>query len=107
MNINELFEKIQNEFDDDDLKGELIIQGNVIIWSFNLSDDIDEFDYVEEDNDEHVFNYEAQSDEERLIEVYHEDVENIKLFFDELGEIDKWTFSDYEIVDEVILFKIF
>lgn len=107
MNINELFEKIQNKFEEDELRGEIILQGNVIIWSYNLSDDEDEFNCIEEDNDEYVFNYENRCDEEILIEAHHEDLENIQLFLDELDELRNWNFSDYEIVDDVILFKLF
>ena len=107
MDINELFEKIQEEFHPDELRGEFTLQGNLIIWSFNLSDDVDEFDYVEEDGDEYVFNYDSECSEELLVEAYHEDIEQVRLFLDEIEETDNWTFSDYEIVDEVILFKIF
>lgn len=107
MNISELFKKIQDEFDVDEIKGEYILQGNVIIWSYNLSDDDDEFEYVEEDNEEFIFNYECECDEELLIEAYHEDVENLKLFLDSMNELEKWNISDYEVVDDVILFKLF
>jgi hypothetical protein len=107
MNISELFEKIQNNFDEDELRGEIILQGNVIIWSYNLSDDEDDFNCSEEDSDEDIFNYENRCDEELLIEAHHEDLENIQLFLDELDELRNWSFSDYEIVDNVILFKLF
>lgn len=106
MNINELFEKIQKEFQEDELRGEFVLQGNLIIWSFNLTDDMDELDYVEE-GEEYEFDFETECSEELLLEAYHEDIEQVKLFFDEIEQIDKWTFSDYEIVDDVILFKIF
>ena len=84
MNINELFDKFQEEFEEDELRGEFVLQGNVIIWSFNLSDE-----------------------EELLIDAYHEDLEKIQLFLDELNEMENLNFSDYEIVDDVILLKIF
>ena len=107
MNISELFKKIQDEFDVDEIKGEYILQGNVIIWSYNLSDDDDEFEYVVEDNEEFIFNYECECDEELLIEAYHEDVENLKLFLDGINELENWNISEYEVVDDVILFKLF
>jgi hypothetical protein len=107
MNINELFNEFQNEFEEDELRGEFILQGNVIIWSFNLSDDEDILDCVEEEDDEYVFNYDSKCDEELLIEAYHQDLDKIQLFLDELNEMENTSFSDYEIVDDVILFKIF
>lgn len=107
MDINELFDKIQKKFDEDELRGEFILQEGLIIWSFNLCDDVDEFDYIEEDNEEYIFNYEGECSEEILIEAYHEDVEKTKLFLDEIEEVDNWTLTDYEIVDDVILFKVF
>jgi hypothetical protein len=107
MNINELFNEFQNEFEENELRGEFILQGNVIIWSFNLSDDEDILDCVEEEDDEYVFNYDSKCDEELLIEAYHQDLDKIQLFLDELNEMENTSFSDYEIVDDVILFKIF
>lgn len=106
MNINELFETIQEEFLPEDLNGEFILHGNVIIWSYNLSDDCEELDYIDED-EEDGFSFEASCSEELLQEAYQEDYDKLHLFLDSIGEMDDWTFSDSEIVDEVIVFKIF
>lgn len=107
MNINELFNKFQDKFEEDELRGEFVLQGNVAIWSFNLSDDEELLDCVEEEDDEYVFNYDSKCDEELLIEAYHQDLEKIQLFLDELNEMENLSFSDYEVIDDVILFKIF
>lgn len=107
MNINELFNKFQDKFEEDELRGEFVLQGNVVIWSFNLSDDEELLDCIEEEDDEYVFNYDSKCDEELLIEAYHQDLEKIQLFLDELNEMENLSFSDYEVVDDVILFKIF
>ena len=32
MNISELFEEIQDEFVMEDLNGEFLLQGNLIVW---------------------------------------------------------------------------
>jgi len=107
MNINELFELVQDNLDHEEMNGELIIQGNCIIWSCNINSiddgDEDDFSYDEED----VFSFESSSNEEKLNEYYSEDLETIQRVFDELGEYDNWSFSDPEIIDDTISFKVF
>ena len=106
MNINELFENIQDEFLEEELNGEFLLHGNVMIWSYNLMDDSEELLYLDEDEEE-AFSFEATSSEELLQEAYQEDLEKIQQHMDSLGVMDDWTFSDQEIVDDVIVFKIF
>jgi hypothetical protein len=107
MSISELFNTFQEEFKEDELRGEFVLQGNVMIWSYNLSaDDEDEFDCIA-DNDEDISGFEIECDEELLLEAYHEDIEKVKLFLDELNETENWNFSEHETVDDVILFKLF
>jgi len=106
MNINELFETIQDEFLPEELNGEFLLHGNVIIWSYNLTEDSEEINYFEEE-EEDGFSFEASSSEELLQEGYREDLEHVQQFLDNIDETDNWTFSDFEIVDDVIVFKIF
>ena len=106
MNINELFETIQDEFLPEEINGEFLLHGNVIIWSYNLTADSEELIYLEEDEEE-TFSFEASSSEELLQEVYQDDLEKLQQFLDSIEESDNWTFSDSEIVDDVIVFKIF
>jgi len=105
MNINELSEVIQDEFLPEELNGEFLLHGNVIIWSYNLSDDSEDLLFL--DDDEEMLSFEAMSSEELLQEAYQEDFDKLQQFFDGIEETDNWTFSDSEIVDEVIVFKIF
>ena len=106
MNTNELFETIQDEFIPEELNGEFLLHGNVIIWSYNLTEDSEEIVYLNGD-DEESFSFEASSSEELLQEAYQDDFEKLQQFLDGTEEIDNWTFSDSEIVDDVIVFKIF
>lgn len=106
MNINELFEVIQDEFLPEEMNGDFLLHGNVIIWSYNLTDDSEELLYLDEDEEE-FFSFEATSSEELLQEAYQEDFEKLQQFLDSIEETDNWTFSDQEIVDDVIVFKIF
>ena len=106
MNINELFETIQDEFVPEELNGEFLLHGNVIIWSYNLTEDSEEITYLDDDEEE-TFSFEASSSEELLQEAHHEDLEKLQLFLDSVEESDNWTFSDSEVVDDVIVFKIF
>jgi len=106
MNINELFETIQDEFLPEELNGEFLLHGNVIIWSYNLTEDSEELLYLDDDEEE-LFDFEATSSEELLREAYQEDLEKVQQFLDTIEETDNWTFSDQEILDDVIVFKIF
>jgi len=109
MNISDLFEEIQERFSPDDLCGELVLHGNCIIWSYKVTNDSE--DYCEtseyEDDDEACIDFEAVSSEELLQDAYNEDSEKIETFFDELNQSGNWTFSDADIVDDSISFKIF
>ena len=62
--------------------------------------------YLEEDEDE-SFGFEATSSEELLQEGYQEDFDKLQQLLDGIEKTDNWTFSDNEVVDEVIVFKIF
>jgi len=106
MNINELFETIQNEFLSEELNGEFLLYKNVIIWSYNLTEDSEEIIFLNDDEEESL-DFEAVSSEELLLKAYHEDLEILQQFLDSTEETDNWTFSDSEIVDGVIVFKIF
>jgi len=105
MNINELLEVIQDEFLPEELNGEFLLHGNVIIWSYNLTDDSEDLLFL--DDEEEMFNFEAMSSEELLREAYQEDFDKLQQFLDGIEETDNWTFSDSEVVDDVIVFKIF
>jgi len=104
MNINELFEKIQDEFSDDELKGEFLLQGNCIVWSYNLEENTEEIDYQDDDD---YFNFEATSSEELLQEAYQEDLEKLQELLDEIEETGNWNFSDFESIENIISFKVF
>ena len=106
MNINELFETIQDEFVPEELNGEFLLHGNVIIWSYNLTEDSEEIVYLNDDEEE-TFSFEASSSEELLQEAHQEDLEKLQFLIDGVEETDNWTFSDSEVVDDVIVFKIF
>jgi len=108
MNINELFEKIQDKFLPEDLNGEVILQGNCIIWSYDLEKDSEEIEApCEDEDDELQFNFEAAPCEELLQDAYIADSEKLEELLDELEESDNWTFSDPETIESVISFKIF
>lgn len=107
MNINELFEIIQDEFISEELNGEFLLHGNVIIWSYNLTEDSEEITFLNDDDEEEMFSFETSSSEELLQEGYQEDFNKLQEFLDKIEESENWTFSDSEIVDDVITFKIF
>ena len=106
MNINELFEEIQNEFLPEELNGEFLLQGNCIVWTYNLEEDSEEIVY-DEDDEENLFSFEASSSEELLQEAYQEDLEKLNDLLDELEETTNWNLSDFETSETIISFKIF
>lgn len=106
MNINELFEEIQDEFIPEELNGEFLLQGSCILWSYDLEESAEEIDY-DEDNDDNMFGFESISSEELLLEAYQEDLVKLQELLDENGEIDNWTFSDTDTNENIICFKIF
>lgn len=108
MNINQLFKKLQEDFITDKSDGELQLQGNCIVWTYFLEDDYEEIETNESDDEEDMYNqFESTTVDEILEEVSTNYIESIKLFLDELNEIENWTFSDPDIVDDTITFKIF
>jgi len=107
MKVNELFEKLEEKFLPEDLNGELQLQGNCIIWTYNLDNNSEEIEPPEGDDDDLSFNFEATSPAELLQDACDDDMESIKGFLDELDEYDNWTFSEPETVGNIISFKIF
>jgi len=106
MNINELFEKIQDDFLPEELNGEFLLQDNCIVWSYDLNENLEEIEYSDDD-DENLFSFEASSSEELLQEAYQDDLEKLNDLLDEINETDKWNFSEFEATESIISFKIF
>ena len=107
MTINELFEKIQDEFLPEELNGEFQLQGNCIVWTYNLDIDTEEIQTPDEDDDESPFNFESPSTEELLQEAYDDDYDALETLLDELDEIGNWELSEPETNENIISFKIF
>jgi hypothetical protein len=109
MNINELFEKIQDKFLPEELSGEFQLNGNCIIWTYNLENNVEEIptSITGDDEDELQFDFDSLSTEELLQEACDHDREKIEELLDILEESDNWTFSDSDIIENNISFKIF
>lgn len=108
MEINQLFEKLQEDLITEESDGELTLQGNCIVWTYVLDDDCEEIDINECDDDEDIYNnFESITIDEILEEISTTYIDSINLYLDEIGEIDNWTFSEPDIIDETISFKIF
>jgi len=105
MNINELFEEIQDEFHPEELNGEFTLAGNSIVWTYDLDDDAEDIT-IDDDDDEYSFGFEAESPEELLLEAYKQDLELLDKLLDELEETDNWTISPTETIDNVITFEL-
>lgn len=108
MNINKLFEKMEEDSFNENLNGELVLEGNCIVWSFDLDKNSEEIEAPQvNDEDELEFNFNVTSPLELLQEAYQEDLQAIELLIDEVDEFSEWSFSEPEIGDTTISFKIF
>ncbi len=107
MNISELFEEIQDKFLPEDLKGEFTLQGNCIVWTYNLDNDSEEIAAPNEDDEEFNYSFEAMSSEELLQEAYEKDLQELEGLLDELEEYNNWTLSTPDINENIISFRIF
>jgi hypothetical protein len=99
MNISDLFEEIQDRFSPEDLNGEISLQGNCLVWSYKVENDIEDEDEASDFEDDDPLSFEVVSCEELLQDAYNEDFEKIETFFDELNLTNNWAFSDADIVD--------
>ena len=106
MNINELFEEIQNEFISEELNGEFLLEDDNIVWSYDLNDDTDGINDFNDDED-NLFDFEASSSEEELLEKHQEDLEKLQYLLDRLDETENWELSDAETNNNTITFKIY
>jgi len=106
MSVNELFETIQEKFSPEELEGEFVLQGNCIIWSYNLDKDSEEIELPSTDEDEE-FLFDSTSPEELLQDAFIADSEKLEGLLDELEETEYWTLSEPETNGNVISFKIF
>ena len=107
MNINELFEKIQDEYLPEDLNGEFTLAGNLIVWSYDLDENSEDISVDDEDDEDYGFSFDAESPEELLLEAYREDLELLETLLDEIEESENWTVSEPETIDNLITFKLF
>jgi hypothetical protein len=107
MNINELFEKIQEKFLPEDLNGEYQLQGNCIVWTYNLDEDCEEINTPNGEDDESNYCFDSTTPEEQLISAYGEDFKLLEEFFDEIEEDGEWSYSEPETGEYTISFKIF
>jgi len=108
MNINELFDVVQERFTPVELNGELTLHGNCIIWSYtpeSNSEDIE--DAFDSEEDDMSLEFEVVSCEELLHDTYLEDKERLETYLEEIDEANNWAFTDTDVVENRISFKIF
>ena len=110
MNIYELYNHLQDESFLEKLKGELKLEGNCIIWSYNLNESTEEIEvpnYNDDDEEDFTYAFNVVSSEESLQETCDGELELIKQYINELDEFNDWSFSDPDVDDTTISFKIF
>jgi hypothetical protein len=109
MKIKELYNKIQeHEFFIEELKGDLTLNGNCIVWTFDIknSEDYHESTTInDDDDDEYCFNITSPS--EILQDAYDVDIIAIENLVEEIDESSEWSYSLPEVSETTISFKIF
>lgn len=113
MTIRELFETLQDERLLERLKGELVLSGKFIVWTYDIIKNSEE---LGDDNDEGIdmliaddeYNYnDYQSTEELLRQAYDEDLESIQDYITDLCDSIDRAYSDPKIGKTTISFRIF
>lgn len=109
MNIQALYlEMEKDEFLQTTVSGKLEIKGNCIIWTYELYENIDNENDDNYDDEENIgYGFEKASNEEILLMTYRDDLEEIKGFLEESENNSEWEFSEPEISETTISFKIF
>ncbi|MFW6247468.1 MAG: hypothetical protein ACOC22_04845 [bacterium] len=105
MNINEIFEILQDNIEQDEINGELTLCDSYIVWSYDLYNEDIEEDVEYDDDEDFLFSFEFTSSEEKLMEIYQTDIEIIERIVDDFDE-KGWEFSEPKILKTSISFKI-
>lgn len=105
MNICELFEELKDNVLDI-LNGDLVLQKKCIVWSYSLDNDGVTEDLELTDDEDYDFTS-ATSPEEMLQQIYDEDLESIQAHLAQLDDYAEWSFSEPEIGETIISFRIF
>lgn len=101
MTILELFNIIENNLTFDEIKGELTVDESKITWRYNS-------DMVDDDSEPYYdeYPYYVDGGDNKLFEVYDEDVDIIENIIDDYTTEDSWDISEPEIEDGEIYFHI-
>jgi hypothetical protein len=103
MEINELF-KILVEEESENLRGELTLTKDSIIWSFDL--ELDDDDYDTNNDYEDDYGFDSTSTAELLEEAYNIDIEIIEILIDRVDGESDWMYSPPQTKKTNISFKI-
>ena len=108
MNINELYELLQNIIDPEELDGDFTLTENAIVWSYSLTEEIDDelVDYDDEENEDFFTSFETINRYDELYNIYLEDLHTIKLCLSEYNEEDNWNYTEPDVKENSISFKI-
>lgn len=113
MTIKELYEALQDGGLLEKLKGELILHGKFIVWTYDIIKNSEE---IGDDNEEGIdmlieedeYNYnDYESTEELLRQAYDEDLESIQDYINDLGDCIDRAYSDPKMGKTTISFRIF
>lgn len=104
MKIDELYSEILNKFSEYELQCEFTLLGNCIVCEYRLNDDCEE---IVIDDNEDSYSFDLESNEELLLNANNAIIEYVNELLDSYDEFNNWSFSEPEIIDDMITFKIF
>lgn len=104
MTITELYEDLKTNLPFNEIKGEIELTHNEIIWIFSL-------EMVDSVSDSFHGGYDycfdiIPSTEELLNNAYSIDYDIIQEIIDDIDDIRNWNFSTPEIINDKIIYKI-
>lgn len=111
MTIKLLYDALMSSDLQEKLTGELTLHNKYIVWTYDLlkhSDDLeDDIDEYCDEVDPDVDYIDMMSNEEKLTDVYDEDIELIQDYIYMINDCIDRTYSDPVVTDWAITFKFF
>ena len=109
MDIEELYSKMKGDkFLRATLEGSIELKGKSIIWAYEIYETV-ETEYCDcyDEEDDSLYCFERPCNEELLFETQRDDLEEIRDFINDLNLETELEFSEAEIIDKMISFKIY
>lgn len=108
MKISDLYEKFDLDLINNDFKGDITLCEDMIVWSFDSDKHGFNNNSVEdiETYEGELLNFQFESNEEKLNEIYMETLNIIEEYLVEINMLADLTISEAIIINNIISFNI-